>query len=287
MGKCSKVKAPDIRHDLAVIKARDAMVRARTSLINNVRGILRSWGVELTGSTPDNFDVKELNFLPAELKAALSATVVQIRRMSHCIRAHDRQVEKLCEKRPETKIVRQIKGVGPLTALAFVLTIGDPARFKDGRRLSAYLGLTPKRAQSGDSDKPLSTRQAGNRRLRCLLIEAASYILGPFGEPCALRSFGEKIASRGGKAANRKARIAVARKLATVMLSLWKSGEVYTREGKKTREKKGVDGGLSAISQAFFVSEAPTSWEPILASLRAPSGDANRTKNGSPSRPTS
>ena len=233
-----RTKTPDVRRDLAVLKARDAMVRARTLLINNVRGILRSMGIKLSGLTPDNFGLKAFKFLPPELTMALNEPVVQIQHMTKAIQALDRQVERLCAKRPETKAVRQIKGVGPLTALAFVLVVGDPARFKDARRLGAYLGLTPKRDQSGDSDKPLSISKAGDKLLRRLLVEAAAYVLGPFGAPCALRVFGERIATRGGKIARRKARVAVARKLAIVMLSLWKSGEVYIPEGKKRAKKK-------------------------------------------------
>ena len=124
-------------------------------------------------------------------------------------------------------LLRQIAGVGPVTALAFVLTIENPHRFKKNRSVGPFLGLTPKRDQSGETDKPLSITKAGNGHMRRLLMNAANYILGPFGPKCDLRSFGERISARGGKVAKRRAKTAVARKLAVLMLSLWKSGQDY------------------------------------------------------------
>ena len=131
------------------------------------------------------------------------------------------------EQYPVTERLRQVDGVGPLTALAFVLTIEDPQRFKETRDVGAYLGLVPKRDQSGETDKQLSITKAGNRQLRCLLVNCAHYILGPFGPPSRLREAGERIAARGGKTAKKRAVIAVSRKLAVTLLALWKSGRRY------------------------------------------------------------
>jgi transposase len=117
--------------------------------------------------------------------------------------------------------------VGALTSLAFVLTLEEPSRFAKSRDVGAFLGLTPKRDQSGESDKPLSITKAGNAYLRWLLVGAANYILGPFGPDCELRRYGERIASRGGKVSKRKAKVAVARKLAVLMHHLWKNHGTY------------------------------------------------------------
>ncbi len=95
------------------------------------------------------------------------------------------------------------------------------------RDVGAYLGLVPKRDQSGETDKQLPITKAGNRQLRCLLVNCAHYILGPFGPPSRLRKAGERIAARGGKSAKKRAVIAVARKLAVTLLALWKSGRTY------------------------------------------------------------
>jgi len=122
--------------------------------------------------------------------------------------------------------VRQIKGVGALTGLAFVLVLEDAGRFRSSRSVGAFLGLTSKKDQSGKSD-PQCVTKAGDRLLRRLLIQSAHYILGPFGEVCDLRRHGEKIAARGGQRAKKRATTAVARKLSVLMHRLWVNQEVY------------------------------------------------------------
>jgi transposase len=117
--------------------------------------------------------------------------------------------------------------VGPITALAFVLTLEEPERFERSRSVGAYLGLTPRRDQSGETDKQLRITKAGDTYLRQLLVNCAHYIMGPFGQECNLREYGMRIASRGGKNARRRAVVAVARKLAVLLHHLWVSGEEY------------------------------------------------------------
>ena len=93
--------------------------------------------------------------------------------------------------------------------------------------MGPYLGLVPRRDQSGNTDKALPINKAGNTHLRCLLANCAHYILGPFGPPTALREAGLRIAARGGKPAKKRALIATARKLAVTMMALWKTGAQY------------------------------------------------------------
>jgi len=144
------------------------------------------------------------------------------------IKALDRQIQVLAQEGyPQTKLLRQVAGVGPITSLAFVLTLEAPERFRKSRTVGPYLGLVPGRKQSGDSDPERRITRHGDRCLRRLLVNAAHYILGPFGEDCDLRRFGAKLASRGGKNAKKRAIIAVARKLAILLHHLWRSGEVY------------------------------------------------------------
>jgi transposase len=123
--------------------------------------------------------------------------------------------------------LRQVEGIGSLTALTFVLTLEDPYRFEKSRSVGAYLGLVPARDQSGDSDPQRRISKEGDEMLRKLLVGSAHYILGPFGSDSDLRRHGEKIASRGGKNAKKRAAVAVARKLAVLLHSLWVSGEAY------------------------------------------------------------
>jgi transposase len=214
--------------DLAVIRARDALVRCRTRLINCARGLVKSQGHRLPSCSAECFPSRAADHLPTELQPALKPLLSQVASLNAKIRQYDRCIEKLCEHGyGEAQALCQIAGVGALTALAFVLTVEDPDRFKRTRSIGPFFGLTPKRDQSGMTDKQLPISKAGNEYMRRLLTQSANYILGPFGPPCDLRRFGERIAARGGKAGKRRAVTAVARKLAVLMLHLWKTNEAY------------------------------------------------------------
>jgi transposase len=151
-----------------------------------------------------------------------------IESLTQTIREMDREVERVCRERyPETALLRQISGVGPITALCFVLTIEDPSRFAKSRSVGAYLGLRPKQRDSGEQQPQLRITKAGDRLLRRLLVSAAHYILGPFGPDTDLRRAGLRMAERGGKAAKKRAVVAVARRLAVLLHRLWVTGEEY------------------------------------------------------------
>lgn len=214
--------------DLAKLKARDALVRCRTNLINFVRGTCKTAGTRLPSCSAEAFPKAVIEHIPKDLLAAALPCVNTTAELTRKIRQFDADIELLCkEGYPETNAFRDITGVGPLTALGFVLTLEDPNRFKKSRDVGPYLGLTPKRDQSGSTDKPLSITKAGNVYLRRLLVNSAQFILGPFGPDCELRQYGMRIASRGGKIAKRKAVVAVARKLAVLMHHIWKNKTVY------------------------------------------------------------
>ena len=117
--------------------------------------------------------------------------------------------------------------MGPITALTFVLTIGDPDRFESTRDVAAYLGLVPKRDQSGETDKQMGISKAGDAYLRRLLVSAAQYILGPFGPDCDLNRHGCNWRSGAAEAAKKKAVVAIARKLSVLLLTLWNGEEIY------------------------------------------------------------
>jgi transposase len=111
--------------------------------------------------------------------------------------------------------------------LTFVLTLGDEARFRCSRDVGCYLGLRPKRSQSGERDPQLGITKAGNVYLRSLLIECANHILRPHGRDSALRQWGLSLATRGGKQAKNKAVVAVARKLAVLLHHLGTTQQPY------------------------------------------------------------
>ena len=208
--------------DLMVIKARDLVVRQRTQTINSIRGFLRSCGCKtIEAECTANSLKKCCSALPAEVKLAVVPLLHHLCYCDSIIKDYDRRIKKLCKKYPETDILRQIPGVGELTALSFVLIVGNPKRFQNAARLCAYLGLVPRQDQSGNTDKQLGITKKGSKLGRKLLIQAAHYIMGPFGPDCKLRAFGKRIQARGGNAAKMKSFAAVARKLVTVMFALW------------------------------------------------------------------
>jgi transposase len=211
------------------LKVREALVRARVNAMNTVRFLLKSLGYAVpSGSKALTFTRRLRASVERETCALVEPLLGQLDELNLRIRALDAELEQLGRERyPATQRLQQIPGVGPLTALAFVLTIEDPSRFAHARDVGAYLGLVPRRDQSGDSDKQLPITKAGHRQLRCLLVNCAHYILGPFGPPSHLRAAGERIALRGGKSAKKRAVIATARKLSVTLLALWKSGAEY------------------------------------------------------------
>ncbi|WP_267926464.1 IS110 family transposase [Desulfolithobacter dissulfuricans] len=214
--------------DLEILQARDVLVRNRSSLINHVRGSVKALGYRLPGCSADSFHRQADEHLPEDLRGALEPVLTIIGQITSQIKEFDREIERIsAERYPETELLRAIKGVGPLTALAFLLIVEDPARFGKSRQVGCFLGLTPRRDQSGETDRQLRITKAGNPYLRRLLVGSAQYILGPFGEDCNLRRFGLRLAARGGKNAKRRAVVAVARKLAVLMHRLWQHGEIY------------------------------------------------------------
>ncbi len=222
--------------DRSLLKSRDILVKVRTTLILHIRGSVKSIGGRLASCSTDSFHKKVEHDIPADLKLGLQPVLDQIRDISGKIKDFDKIIAEVSQKRyPATNIVQQVGGIGPVTALAYVVTIGDPSRFKKSRDVGPYLGLTPRRDQSGDSDKQLRITKAGDRYLRRLLVQSAHYILGAFGTDSSLRRFGLKIAERGGKNAKRRAVVAVARKLAVLLHRLWLTGEVYEPLYKRTK----------------------------------------------------
>jgi transposase len=223
-----KHRGEDSQAHLALIRSREALVACRTQLVNHVRGAVKSFGHRLPKCPARSFHKRAPEHIPEALRAALEPVLEQIGSLTERIREYDRQLETVSEEHyPETHLLRQVEGIGPLTALTFVLTLEDPSRFAKSRSVGAYLGLVPARDQSGDRDPQKRISKEGDEMLRKLLVSSAHYILGPFGSDSDLRRHGEKIASRGGKNAKKRAAVAVARKLAVLLHSLWLSAEVY------------------------------------------------------------
>jgi transposase len=223
-----KHRSEGTQRDLAALRSREALVHCRTLLINHCRGLAKSFGDRLPACDGDGFAKKVGGLLPEPLLDALTPVVAMIQELTQQIRGYERAIERtITERYPAAQRLRQVHGVGPITALTYVATIEDPWRFANPRTVGAFIGLVPRRRSSGESEPQLGITRFGDRRLRTLLVECAQYILGPFGTDTELRRFGERLMERGGPRAKRRAIVAVARKLAVLLLVLWRTGSDY------------------------------------------------------------
>jgi len=214
--------------DLELIKAREQLVACRSKLINHVRGVVKSMGERIPKCSTQSFHRRAVEHMPSALAEALGSVVAMIEKLTEQIDDQDKLIKAISESQySETQWLRQVQGVGPVTALAYVLTLEHPSRLSKSRSAGPLLGLTPKRDQSGDTDKQLRITKAGNSHLRRLLVNCAHYIMGPLASDSDLRRYGERIAARGGKNAKKRAVVAVARKLAVLLHRLWVDQSEY------------------------------------------------------------
>jgi len=228
--------------DLAVAKVRDALVRCRTMLINQARGLAKSFGYRLPKCDASCFFSRTRQAVPDVLESALAPLYESLEELARQIAALDSRIEELAKTRyPDTAVVSQMHGVGLLTALVFILTLEDKTRFKKSRDVGAFVGLSPGSKQSGASDPQMHITKAGDGFLRKLLIQSSHYILGPLcRQDSDLRGWGLQLAKCGGKAGKKRARAATARKLAVLMHRLWVSGEVYQPLGYNSSQAKTI-----------------------------------------------
>jgi len=150
-----KHRGEDSQAHMALIRSREALVSCRTQLVNHVRGALKSFGGKLPKCPAVSFHKRTPGHIPEALLPALGPVLEQIGSLTEHIRDYERQLETICSKEhdpKETELLRQLEGIGVLTALTFVLTVEDPYRFERSRSVGAYLGLVPPRNHSGDRD---------------------------------------------------------------------------------------------------------------------------------------
>lgn len=221
-------RGEEARQALVLLRARHAAVSARTKLICAVRGLVKSDGKRLPKCSAESFHKVDRNNISEALLEALEPLFEQIEHLTDQIKAYDKKVNRMSEEAyPETELLRQVDGVGPIVALTFILTLDNPGRFAKSRDVGAYLGLIPRQYDSGDSQPQMRITKTGDRMMRALLVQSAQHILGKFGKDSDLRRHGLKIADRGGKNAKKRATTAVARKLSVLLHSLWITAEVY------------------------------------------------------------
>src|ERR1700680_3992658 len=223
-----KHRSAKAQADLTVIRARAGLLRARTALVNTVRGLAKSYGERLRGCSVRNMNAEKAKALSPELQTALEPLLAGIESLSEQIREYNERIETLARQSyPQVTLLKQVKGVGTLIALTFLLTLEDAHRFRKSRDVGCYLGLQPGRRNSGQNEPQMHISKEGDPYLRTLLVQGAHHILGPFGADSDLRRWGLKLAERGGRNGKKRAIIAVARKLAVLLHRLWVSGEVY------------------------------------------------------------
>jgi transposase len=213
---------------LTVIRARAALVSTRTALVNAARGLAKSYGARLPKCGTEQINREIAKGLSQELRGALNPLLAEIESLPERIAEYDTPIEQIAKEiYPEVARLKQVKGVGPLIALTYVLTGDDPHRFRRSRDVGCFVGLRPGRRNSCMSEPQLHISKEGDRYLRTLLLQGAHYILGPLGQDRDLRRWGLKLSERGGSNAKKRAVVAVARKLAVLLHKLWVSKEIY------------------------------------------------------------
>lgn len=213
---------------LLQIRVRATLVEMRTSLVNAARGFTKAAGERLPACDSDAMGVARMADLPAELQETLKPLLEQVESLTATIKRCEAKIEQIARNQyPETSLLRQVSGVGNLIALTFVLTVEDRQRFQKSRDVGCYVGLRPRRSESGQSQPQLRISKEGDNYLRKMLVQGAHCILSHGGPDTDLKRWGLKLAERGGKNAKKRAIVAVARKLAVLLHALWVSGEVY------------------------------------------------------------
>jgi transposase len=217
-----RLRDSDQQRDLIRIRARAALIRARSLLIHTVRGLVKPFGERVSRCDADCFAARCREELADDVRASLAPLVEQMAQLTRQIQDYEKQIDIVTEQKyPDAAPLRSVFGVGPVTALTFVLTLADPQRFTKSREVGCYLGLRPQRSQSGEYDPQLGITKAGNPYLRWLLVECAHRLLRVDAPDSAIKRWGQKLGERGGKNAPKRALVAVARKLAVLLHKLW------------------------------------------------------------------
>jgi transposase len=223
-----KHRSAKAQADLTVIRARAGLVRARTALVNTVRGLAKSYEEWLRGCNARNMNPEKAEGLSPKLQRALEPLLAGFESLSERIGECNERIEELAqESYPQVARLKQVKGVGTQIVLTYLLTSEDAQRFRKNRDVGCYLGLQPGRRNSGQSEPQMHISKEGDPYLRTLLVQGAHHILGLFGVDSDLRRLGLKLAERGGKNGRKRAVVATARKLAVLLHRLWVSGGAY------------------------------------------------------------
>ena len=218
-----------------LLGARHQLVTMRSELDAQIRGMLKTFGLILGTGNKDALIRRAEELAEGHpVMSGLAAKLAEVRRhVASPVAAIDRDIRRLVRTEPTLKRFLTVPGVGPITALAFLSAVDDPNRFKHARDVGPYLGLTPTRYQSGETDRQGRISKCGDTFTRTCLYEAAHVLLTKVQRFSPLKAWGLRLVKRIG---GRKARIAVARKLAVILHCIWTDGTEFwwTREEATT-----------------------------------------------------
>jgi transposase len=210
----------------ATLGVRKQLVGMRTELLNQIRGLMKIFGLILPKGSGARFEalVRTRMAERGELGAVIEPLLAAWRAIENQVAALERQLVRHARRHEACHRLMSVPGVGPLTALAFVATVDDPARFRRSSSVGAYLGLTPRRHQSGERDVSGRISKCGDRLTRSYLFEAANVLLTRVERWSSLKAWAVRLSKRCGA---KKAKVALARKLATLLHRLWQDGTTF------------------------------------------------------------
>jgi transposase len=221
--KAVHIKDSATHMDRAQLAVREHLIKARLAMLGQLRGLLKLFGLRLGKVTTPGKRTERLEALfeqKPELRAILTPLIEALAALEKQIGPSSRALEARAAADPVCQRLTSVPGVGPITAFQFKSSVEDPGRFGNGEAVGAYAGLAPRRSQSGERDVKGHISKAGDARLRAALYEAANSLLVRVKRPCALQTWGKALAAaKGGK----RARVAVARKLAILLHKLWRT----------------------------------------------------------------
>lgn len=210
----------------SMLLARAKLVAMRTDVMNHLRGVLKTFGVVVRTKSGRAFEqrVDEIARGKGVLEETLRTLLSVLRHLTDQIQLLDKRTNQYAKEDKRCRHLMTVPGVGRLTAVAFVTAVDDPAKFGKSKAVGAYFGLTPRRNQSGEMDINGRISKRGDPLTRGYLFEAAGVLLTRTKKWSALKAWGVRIAKRSGW---KKAKVAVARKLAVVMHRMWLTGEAF------------------------------------------------------------
>jgi transposase len=230
--QCGRVKGLDSHAVKALLVSRALLVKIKRDLENQIRGLLKNLGLVIGQAKMNVFVMRATELIGArpEIAAAVEPLLKAREAVEKQIANLDRKVMRLARNDTQVRRFMTAPGIGPVTALCYLATIDDPTRFKRSRSVGAYVGLTSRRYASGEVDWTGRISKCGDAMLRSYLYEAAGVLLTRVAKWSVLKAWGMRVAKRSGL---RKAKVAVARKLAVILHRMWVDGTEFKWSSKE------------------------------------------------------